>query len=131
MGNRILLVEDSPIIQAAAVHALTEAGYEVSARSTFDELIAGGVTGYDLILMDVQMPELYGDDVAMVLRNERGVTTPIYLFSSLDPDELALRAESAQVDGYISKSEGMDHLVMRVRQILITSSAGSTGPGDP
>jgi DNA-binding response OmpR family regulator len=116
--KRILLVEDSPIIQAAAAHSLTEAGYQVDARSTFDELIAKGVEGFDLILMDVQMPELYGDDVAMVLRNERGVTTPIYLFSSLDPEELSVRASAASVDGYISKQEGMEHLVSRVKTIL-------------
>jgi CheY-like chemotaxis protein len=118
MVKRILIVEDSPIIQAAAVHALATAGYEVAPRSTFDELLAAGVEGYDLILMDVQMPELYGDDVAMVLRNERGITTPIYLFSSLEPDELAERAAAARVDGYISKQQGMDHLVERVREIL-------------
>jgi DNA-binding response OmpR family regulator len=116
--KRILLVEDSMIIQAAASHALAEAGFEVHPRSTFDELIGKGVEGYDLILMDVQMPELYGDDVAMVLRNERGITTPIYLFSSLDPEELAVRAAAAAVDGYISKQEGMEHLVDRVKEIL-------------
>jgi DNA-binding response OmpR family regulator len=116
--KRILLVEDSPIIEAAAVYSLSEAGFEVSARSTFDELIAKGVEGYDLILMDVQMPELFGDDVAMVLRHERGIDTPIYLFSSLSPEELALRASAARVDGYISKSEGMEYLVARVREIL-------------
>lgn len=116
--KRILLVEDSPIIQAAAVHALAEAGYHVEARSTFDELISHGVDGYDLILMDVQMPELFGDDVASVLRQERHVTTPIYLFSSLDAEELAERASAAQVDGYISKQEGMDHMVARVREII-------------
>src|SRR5688500_15260403 len=118
MSKRVLLVEDSPIIQAAAVHALTTAGYEVSARSTFDELIAQGLDGYDLILMDVQMPELYGDDVANVLRNERGITTPIYLFSSLDPTELAVRATAAGVDGWIAKGEGMSHMVDCVRKIL-------------
>jgi DNA-binding response OmpR family regulator len=116
--KRILLVEDSPIIQAAAVHALSEAGFTVSARSTFDELIAKGVDGYDLILMDVQMPELFGDDVAMVLRHERNIATPIYLFSSLAPEELEVRAAAARVDGYISKSEGMDYMVTRVREIL-------------
>jgi len=118
MPKRVLLVEDSPIIQAAAVHALTSAGYEVSARSTFDELVAQGFVGYDLILMDVQMPELYGDDVASVLRTERGLTTPIYLFSSLDPTELAVRATAAEVDGWIAKGEGMDHMVDCVRRIL-------------
>jgi DNA-binding response OmpR family regulator len=116
--KRILLVEDSPIILAAAVHVLTEAGYEVASRASFDEMLAQGVTGYDLILMDVQMPELFGDDVAMVLRSERGVTTPIYLFSSIDPDELRVRAAAAAVDGFISKQHGMGHLVERVREIL-------------
>jgi DNA-binding response OmpR family regulator len=116
--KRVLIVEDSPIIQAAAEMALRDAGYEVASRSTFEELLQLGFEGFDLILMDVQMPELYGDDVAMVLREERGVTTPIYLFSSLDPVELEARAKAARVDGFISKQFGMDHLVERVRAIL-------------
>jgi DNA-binding response OmpR family regulator len=116
--KRILLVEDSPLIQAAATHALTEAGFEVVARASFPELLANGVDGYDLILMDVQMPELYGDDVAAVLRHERGVRTPIYLFSSLDDDDLRERATWAKLDGFISKQAGMEHLVERVREIL-------------
>jgi len=37
--------------------------------------------------MDVQMPELYGADVAMVLRHERAIATPIYLLSTLDEAE--------------------------------------------
>ena len=118
MAKRILLVEDSPIIQAAVTDALGAAGYEVAARSNFDELMAAGVDGFDLILMDVQMPELYGDDVASVLRNERRIATPIYLFSSLAPNELAERAAAAGVDGFIHKGAGLDHLLARVREIL-------------
>ncbi|MBA2540600.1 MAG: response regulator transcription factor [Deltaproteobacteria bacterium] len=116
--KRIILVEDSPIIQAAAVYALGKAGYEVSVRTTFEELMSKSLTGYDLILMDVQMPELFGDDVAAVLRNERGVTTPIYLFSSLSKGELHERAQAAKVDGFISKEGGMEELITRVKQIL-------------
>jgi CheY-like chemotaxis protein len=116
--KRILLVDDSPIVQAAAAQTLGAAGYDVALRSTFDELIAQGVAGYDLILMDVQMPELHGDDVAMVLRGERAIATPIYLFSSLPDAELAERAASARIDGFISKDGGLDHLVSRVREIL-------------
>jgi DNA-binding response OmpR family regulator len=116
--KRILLVEDSPVIQAMVAHCLTGAGYELSVRSNFEELMTSGVEGFDLILMDVQMPELYGDDVAMVLRSERRVATPIYLFSSLPPSELAERATSAGVDGFIDKGEGMEHLLARVREIL-------------
>jgi DNA-binding response OmpR family regulator len=115
--KRILLIDDSPLIQATAKFALEEAGFEVATRSTFDELMSQPIEGHDLILMDVQMPELYGDDVAMVLR-QRGLTTPIYLFSSLDPADLAERAISARVDGYISKQNDMAYMVDRVREIL-------------
>jgi DNA-binding response OmpR family regulator len=118
--KRILLVDDSPIIQRAAMHALTEAGYDVTARANFDELLDLGLDSYDLILMDIQMPELFGDDVAAVLRNERGVMTPIYLFSSLD--DLESRAAMARVDGWISKSHGIEGMVERVREILATNN---------
>jgi DNA-binding response OmpR family regulator len=115
--KRILLIDDSPLIQATARHALEEAGFEVATRSTFDELMSQPILGHDLILMDVQMPELFGDDVAMVLR-QRGLKTPIYLFSSLDPVDLAERATSARLDGYISKQQDMEQMVQRVREIL-------------
>ena len=116
--KRILLVDDSALIRQSAAMALDAAGYHVTTRSAFDELIEHGHDGYDLILMDVQMPELYGDDVAFTLRGERGVTTPIYLFSSVDEAELADLAADAGVDGYIPKAIGLDELVARVHAIF-------------
>ena len=117
-AKRVLLVDDSPLIRESAAQALGAAGYEVTVRGAFDELLEHGLDGFDLILMDVQMPELYGDDVAFTLRGERGVTTPIYLFSSIDVDELAGLATDAGVDGYISKTAGLEQLVARVHEIL-------------
>jgi DNA-binding response OmpR family regulator len=117
-GKRILLVDDSALIRQSAGMALDAAGYNVTTRSAFDELVEHGLDGYDLILMDVQMPELYGDDVAFTLRGERGITTPIYLFSSVDETELAGLAADAGVDGYIPKSVGLDELVARVHSIF-------------
>ena len=117
-AHRILLVDDSALIRASAATALTTAGFDVTVRAGFDELIEHGLDGFDLILMDVQMPELYGDDVAFTLRGERGVTTPIYLFSSLTDRELAKLADDAGIDGFIPKGAGLDELVARVRAIL-------------
>ena len=68
MGKRILIVDDTPLILAASKHALAGAGYDVETRSGVEDLGAKGFNGFDLILMDVQMPELYGDDIASVLR---------------------------------------------------------------
>ncbi len=118
MGKRILIVDDSALILAAARHALTQEGYEVETREGVEDLGAKGSDGFDLILMDVQMPELYGDDVASVLRNQRAVKTPIYLFSTLPAEELAERAAEARVDGYINKDAGAEHLVAEVNKIL-------------
>lgn len=117
-SKRILLVDDSALIRATAADALDTAGFDVTVRAAFDELLAHGTEGFDLILMDVHMPELYGDDVAFTLRGERGVKTPIYLFSSIDETELAGLAADAGIDGYIPKSVGLDELVARVRAIL-------------
>jgi DNA-binding response OmpR family regulator len=117
-AKRILVVDDSPLIRESAAQALAAAGYLVTVRAGFDDLLEHGLDGFDLILMDVQMPELYGDDVAFTLRGERGVTTPIYLFSSLPDQELARLAADAGIDGYIAKGAGLAVLVARVREIL-------------
>lgn len=118
MRKRILVVDDSPIVLAAARHVLDGAGFEVETRSGVEELGEKGALGFDLILMDVQMPQLYGDDIASILRNDRGVRTPIYLFSTLPAEELAKRAREARLDGYICKDMSMDALVGEVRKIL-------------
>jgi len=118
VAKRILIVDDSPIILAAAKHVLEQAGYEAETRSTVSELGEQGASGFDLILMDVQMPELFGDDIAAVLRHERSIQTPIYLFSTLPVAELERRAQDAKIDGFISKDSGMKNLVTEVQKIL-------------
>jgi DNA-binding response OmpR family regulator len=115
----ILVVDDSAVILAAVERALTAAGYEVTTASSLDELAPHGLAErFDLILMDVEMTELYGDEVAAILRHHRGVKTPIYLFSSVEESQLAELARAAAIDGYITKQAGMDALVLRIREIL-------------
>ena len=115
--RRILVIDDSPLILAAVRHTLVGAGYGCETCATFDELARQDVHAFDLVLMDVQMPELYGDDVALALR-QREVRAPIYLFSTLDEAELATRAREAGIAGYISKKRGMDHLLGELTRIL-------------
>ena len=63
-AKRILIVDDNPVVIGAAKRALVHAGYDVEARGSVAEVDAYGADGFDLILMDVVMPELFGDDVA-------------------------------------------------------------------
>jgi CheY-like chemotaxis protein len=117
--GRILIVDDSPLLLEMTRAALVDRGYEVLTATDLAELERHTESGeLSLILLDVQMPEAFGDDVGMVLRAVRGIRTPIYLFSSLDESELGRRAENAQLDGYISKQRGVDALVQRVGEII-------------
>lgn len=119
MAKSILLLDDSEIVRAAAVACLEGAGYAVTAVSTIDELEErGDPAGADLILLDVEVAEIVGDDVGMVLRKVRGITRPIWLYSSKPESELAERVADGGLDGFISKSDGLEVLVERVREIL-------------
>ncbi|HUS65481.1 MAG TPA: response regulator [Kofleriaceae bacterium] len=115
----ILLLEDSELIRAAATARLEAEGYAVTGVESITQLeMTTDPRVFDLILLDVEVAELFGDDVGMVLRKVRGVNVPIWLYSSRPADELAERVRDAGVDGFISKTEGLDVLVERVAQIL-------------
>ena len=116
--KRVLLFDDSELTLRVARAALEAAGFEVLAVADGNHLAAGIRQHPDLILLDVHMPELFGDDLVEFLREEWGVRAPIHLFSSLDENGLSERAREAGADGWISKNRGVDALVDRVTELL-------------
>ena len=122
--KRILLMDDSPIFLEVTRSALEALGYNVLCASTLAELeVARSQGPSDLVLMDVQMPEVFGDDVALTLRHAYGVEVPIYLLSSLEDSDLAERVRWAQVEGFISKNKGLEGVLREVQRILGPSVA--------
>jgi CheY-like chemotaxis protein len=120
-------MDDSPLFLDVARFALEKVGYQVTCAKDFGELQdlrkQGSADGADLVLMDVQMPEAYGDDIAMMMRHAYGIDAPIYLLSSLDDADLADRVEWARVDGFISKNHGLEAVVREVQRILDDTAA--------
>jgi DNA-binding response OmpR family regulator len=117
--RRILLIDDSPLVLAVTRSALESAGYEVDVATdiaTFETYRNAHTP--DLIVVDVQMPEAFGDDLAATLRGVYGVETPILLLSSLPEQELATRSAEAEVAGFVSKNRGIEELVARVKTML-------------
>lgn len=115
----VLVVDDNESLLELSTRVLRKAGFSVAAAKNFEELERElGAATPRLLLMDVQMPELFGDDVASTLRHVRGLTAKIYLYSSLDEAQLATLARDAKVDGAISKNAGINHLVDVVRRVL-------------
>jgi CheY-like chemotaxis protein len=117
--KRILLMDDSEIFLEVIRRALEQAGYEVIVTNDLESFMkARHQEPVDLVLMDVQMPEAFGDDIAMTLRFAHDIKTPIYLLSSLSDQELAERATEAHINGFISKNIGPVRIIEQVRRIL-------------
>lgn len=118
----VLILDDSEVVLEIARKFLQDAGFFVSTALTLDEFDRHKATREpDIILLDVQMPELAGDDLGRRLRSERGVTAPILLFSTLADEELRTRAAAAGLDGFVSKNAGLDVLVAEVQALLAGS----------
>lgn len=113
-NQRILLIDDSELVVEAVTDAL-DGEVDVEGVTDVDALDPSQrLDQFDLILIDVQMPAIFGDDVALVMRQQRG-ETPIVLLSSLPELQLAERARDAGINGYISKRGGLDNVVAEIR----------------
>ncbi|NVL83866.1 response regulator, partial [Escherichia coli] len=87
-----------PLVLELTRSVLEAEGYLVTTATDLDSFEAARRrTMPDLILVDVQMPEAFGDDVALTLRGAYGEQAPIILLSSLDDEELSRRASYANV----------------------------------
>jgi two-component system, sensor histidine kinase len=105
---RILLAEDNPVNQLLATKLLEKHGHVVwlasNGKEAVDEMAAGSV--FDLILMDVQMPEVSGYEATQQIREmERGTPRhiPIIAMTAFAMAEDRERCLAAGMDSYISK----------------------------
>ncbi|WP_158277582.1 PAS domain-containing sensor histidine kinase [Opitutus sp. ER46] len=93
-GERILYVDDEPLLADYVHRGLTQLGYQVAtcthAPQAFEQVVGAEQT-YDLIITDYAMPKLTGLDLALRLR-AHGIETPIVMvsgyFGDLQPDAL-------------------------------------------
>ncbi len=105
-GSKILLAEDEPINQTLATALLEKLGITVTAvangREALDEM---HVNTYDLILMDLQMPELDGFDATRAIRALEGnaASTPIVALTAHARTEDKDKCLQAGMDDYLSK----------------------------
>jgi PleD family two-component response regulator len=114
--KKIFIVDDSEFVLTAATAALEAADYDVEAMSCWEDLNKKlSNSKPDLILMDVNMPEMVGDFALMFFKEERNIqSVPILLFSDINVKELEERATSCGANGFISKGWGIERLVEAV-----------------
>ena len=101
---KILLVEDEPIAQIIAKFAIEEAGHQLDivkspeqASSTLQN------TTYDLILMDLGLPNISGVEFADNLIHKLKITTPIIAITAFNPDSKKAECIKTGFKGFIEK----------------------------
>ena len=113
-AGRVLLVEDNEINQILAAEVLRDAGYTVEvAGDGVQALAAVARADRDLILMDVQMPNLDGFEATRRLRAQ-GIALPIIAMTANAMTGDRERCLAAGMDDYLSKPLDLDELVVRV-----------------
>ncbi|HEY6332740.1 MAG TPA: response regulator, partial [Blastocatellia bacterium] len=124
---KILLAEDNLVNQKLAVGMLTKAGYAVSVAKNGREVLdflerrmPPGETPFDLILMDVQMPEMDGLEATRAIRDEEQITgahLPIVAMTAHAMKGDAERCLKAGMDAYISKPISANMLLETIERI--------------
>jgi DNA-binding response OmpR family regulator len=113
----VLLVEDDPRVARVVERALGEASHRVDVAYDGDEGLARAESGaYDLILLDVMLPELSGIEVARQVRKSR-IRTPILMLTARDAVADRVKGLDAGADDYLTKPFALEELLARVRAL--------------
>ncbi len=115
---RILLVEDDPATSKSIEMMLQNANLNVYATDLGEEGIdLAKLYDYDLILLDLNLPDMNGHEVLRQLRRAR-VETPILILSGNDDAESKIRGFGFGADDYLTKPFHREELVARIHAII-------------
>ena len=130
---RILLVEDDPTTSRSIELMLTHANLNVFCTDLGEDGVdLAKLYDYDLILLDLNLPDMSGHDVLRQIRQAR-VETPILILSGSDDTESKLKGFGFGADDYLTKPFHREELVARILAIIRRSKGHSqsvirTGP---
>ncbi len=120
--QHILIVEDSPTMRSLVVSALEELGGPIrvtEAASGFEALRALPRDHYDLIVTDINMPDINGLElVSFVRRNAAYRAIPLLIISTEGSERDRLRGLELGADAYLVKPFELDALRRTARELL-------------
>ncbi|MEM8631716.1 MAG: response regulator transcription factor [Pseudomonadota bacterium] len=115
---RVLLVEDDPTTSKSIELMLTHANLNVYSTDLGEEGIdLAKLYDYDLILLDLDLPDMTGHEVLRQLRLAR-ISTPILILSGADDTENKIKGFGFGADDYLTKPFHREELVARIHAII-------------
>lgn len=115
---RILLVEDDAATARSIELMLTHANLNVYCTNLGEEGIdLARLYDYDLILLDLNLPDMHGHEVLRQLRLSR-VETPILILSGVDDTDNKIKGFGFGADDYLTKPFHREELVARIHAII-------------
>ena len=123
---RILVIEDQVKTAQFLKRGLNEVGYSVDiaeSGSAGESYIAS--SEYDLIILDVMLPDQNGMDTARHIRRD-GFQGPILMLTALATTKDKVHGLDAGADDYLTKPFAFDELLARVRALLRRNSSGTS-----
>jgi DNA-binding response OmpR family regulator len=115
---RILLVEDDKRIAKFVAKGLRESSYAVDlSENGADALYRAEINSYDLVILDVMIPEVNGFDVCRKLR-ESGARLPVLMLTARDGVDDRVSGLDSGADDYLVKPFEFRELLARIRALL-------------
>src|ERR1043166_46304 len=115
---KILVIDDEPDIRESLELVLGDAGYDVdTAQNGGEGLLRMANHGYDLVLLDLMMPDRSGMDVLAEVR-ERDRETPIFMITAYGSVEAAVQALKLGANDYFSKPWDNEKLIIEIGRMI-------------
>ncbi|MBN1587705.1 MAG: response regulator [Candidatus Omnitrophica bacterium] len=125
--KKVLIVDDSELIVTLLRTLFEDEGYDVEVAYDGDEgLKKAGEVSPDLILLDMLLPRMRGDEVCRHLKQgEVTKIIPVIVFTTVDNRDLAEKMLRIGAVDYFVKPFDMSSLIHRVEEVLSNGSQGS------
>ena len=124
---RVLLVEDNRRVSNSIRLSLVDDGYAVDTAFNGQEgQELAEITPYDVIILDVMLPEKNGLEVCRALRNQR-INTPVLMLTARDAIDDRVQGLDSGADDYLVKPFAIEELRARLRALLRRESDDKTG----
>ncbi|WP_407552931.1 response regulator transcription factor [Streptomyces sp. Pv4-95] len=127
---RVLVVEDDQFVRSALIRHLTEASHTVrSVGTALEALREVAHVGFDVVILDLGLPDLDGSEALKMLR---GITdVPVIIATARDDETEIVRLLNDGADDYLTKPFSVEHLSARMSAVLRRSRATTAGAEPP